>query len=123
MPKGRLPKPYPKTRMNKVERAWIAGIYEGEGCLSQHKRDGQWAIAINMSDEDVINRIKETVGFGKVSRPYAHKNHKLTWYYTIHSRAEIHAFIANILPWLGTRRRENAQRFLDWYETKGHYND
>lgn len=54
--------------MNKANRAWVAGILEGEGCFYAHKRRTKLypRVTINMSDKDVLERFAKYVGFGNV---------------------------------------------------------
>ena len=66
-----------KTSITIAEAAYIAGLFDGEGCVTCKKhptkradRGGkiykQWYIRceINMTDKDVISWLQETLGFG-----------------------------------------------------------
>lgn len=51
--------------MKDVEAAWLAGLFEGEGCISLAGTRVQLSIA--MTDRDVVERFVSMVGYGKVT--------------------------------------------------------
>ena len=62
--------------MNEIEKAWIAGIIDGEGCIFIKKRvrsDGkckfhgyQMGITVGNTDRRMIDRLKFLTGFGSI---------------------------------------------------------
>ena len=73
---------------SKIELAWAAGLWEGEGCFTNHKarnptrKDGYTnciiypCASITMTDKDVLDRFVRIIGFGKVNGPYFDKRGK-----------------------------------------------
>jgi hypothetical protein len=49
-----------------VEIAWAAGLFEGEGCVTEINR--RFALAVKNTDEEVI-RFDEIVGLGRMYGP------------------------------------------------------
>lgn len=90
------------------EIAWLAGLYEGEGCV-QAEPDGKLVVKFKMTDEDVLLRAKDAFGFGCVSGPYKPSGlgKKQTWEWRLTTRKAV-AFLAMIFPWLLARRREQV---------------
>jgi hypothetical protein len=53
-----------------LERAWLAGLLEGEGCFYRAKRRNgatTLGIRLQMTDRDVVERARDALGFGAVS--------------------------------------------------------
>lgn len=64
-----------------VERAWLAGLFEGEGCVSLSRskhvlKDGRRSqsvypvVVMASTDLDIIKKFKRLAGFGRVHGPY-----------------------------------------------------
>lgn len=100
--------------------AWLAGIFEGEGTIrwtkAAPKRDdgshpgGQSLdLSIAMTDEDVLRRVAEIAGVGKVFGPYQPKpeTRKPIFTYKV-TGANGYALIVAIFQWLHSRRKEQA---------------
>jgi hypothetical protein len=97
------------------EIAWAAGLFEGEGTISQisrHRQTLDLQVAINMTDEDVLRRFDEIVGRGKVYGPYLPISHgdrrKPFWRWVAIGDAG-HDVLDLIGPWLFPRRIEQAR--------------
>jgi hypothetical protein len=95
--------------MTDYELGWLAGIFEGEGCVSVTNTSGpsrkqrQWSAIVNMTDEDVVRRFHRTVGIGSV-RPEPHPPHKTSWRWKIARQEDVLNFCALLGPHMGTRR-------------------
>lgn len=96
--------------MNEIDAAWLAGILEGEGCFDVWKATDhakKYArIRIEMTDEDVIQRVKAIVGGGGgVRRVEPRKStHQVTFQYQVVKQPEVAAVLDAIHPWMSTRR-------------------
>lgn len=114
--------------------AWMAGLFEGEGYVqgrprSYTRKDGRefttvgFRLAISMVDEDIIKRFHDLAGVGTCNGPRmspSMKNQPL-WDYRAHG-ADAYALAIAILPWLGSRRREQLQKAINaWLEAPGHW--
>lgn len=92
-----------------LDIAWLAGLYEGEGSLTNppDSRGKHYArMYLSMTDEDVVRRAHEIAGVGQVNGPYMHhRGTKPYWQWGIQRRAHVIQFMQMIYPYLGDRRR------------------
>jgi hypothetical protein len=103
--------------MTDAQIAYIAGLFEGEGCIFCG-RPGRLRLIITMTDEDVVRALPNLTGMGNVppkSRRLPSGKQSYTW---VVGRCDDAAELLRlILPWLGERRSEAAKRALrDWDE-------
>lgn len=114
--------------MKQTDIAWLAGLYEGEGCLflgkriksQKYNRQGeilyQWDIT--STDNDILERACAIIGFGKVINVgKAEKHHKDRYRYRLNSAHEIYKVMKLVYPWLGDRRKQKADDFFKFYES------
>lgn len=94
--------------MTPVEIAWVAGIIEGEGCITGfHKSPISGLLAVKMTDEDVVRRLAEITGVGNVTGPLSGGNRstKPIWAWRITNRKDLARVLLAIAPLMGERRR------------------
>jgi hypothetical protein len=113
--------------------AWAAGILEGEGCFSIHRRKDRsntlnTAIHCEMTDEDIIRRLHAVFKVGTVN---ARKNmsgrkdtraRKATWIWSAQKKADVLEVILRVLPYLGERRAAKAKELMVSIEERGYEN-
>lgn len=93
---------------------WLAGLYEGEGCLSC--TGDTWNITLSMTDEDVVRRAHLSAGVGQVTELSQREEHwKPQWRWTVSKREDVFAVVTALLPYLGKRRSAKVHEFLQWY--------
>ena len=98
------------------EIQWAAGLFEGEGSLS--KGPHAYTFSIEMTDEDVIKHfasIHELTVY-ELNRKTA--TGKTVWRAKVSARDKIFAIVCDFYPYLGARRRETCDQFLQWYAEK-----
>lgn len=93
--------------------AWAAGLFEGEGNTQYSKRAG-YSATLAMTDEPVVRRFGEVMGFGKVYGPYRPRNpkHSEYWAWKVTNRAGVAQLLERLGPWLGARRVEQLEEVL-----------
>lgn len=104
------------------ERAWLAGIFEGEGCFTgkfgngRHKGRSVRA-QVKMSDRDTIEKFQRLIGIGNVKGPYLDGKgiSKPMWAWTANSFEVFQQTICYLWPWLGERRKAKATELLKKY--------
>ena len=96
--------------------AWAAGLFEGEGTITQIKRSRAFfdlQVAMTHTDEDVIRRFDAIVGRGRIYGPYLPPSHgdrrKPFWRWMALGDAG-HEVLELLGPWLLARRRAQARR-------------
>lgn len=101
--------------MTPEETAWLAGLYEGEGTVvwnpprkydNGNRKGASMHLGIGMKDEDIIRRLPEIVGYGKVSVTNQYQTPLFHWRVT--RASEILLVLQVMWPWLGERRRQQA---------------
>ena len=97
--------------VNDIELGWLAGVFEGEGCLSlartYGKRIDRWWAGVVMSDEDVMHRFHQLIGVGTITGPYTRTNRptdKPLWKWQIAAQEDVLNFCALMQPYMGERR-------------------
>lgn len=105
--------------MTELEGAWLAGIIEGEGCLSLHQSKRKYhnspcpCVSITMCDKDVLDRVVGLVG-KKVTGPYGKRlDRKPHYRVSVWGRDAIKV-LQIIRQWLGARRADKADQLLKW---------
>lgn len=100
-----------------IDIAWLAGLVEGEGCISSQK-DKYISLTIRMSDQDVIYKAASIMGT-RVTGPYKTRdNYKPTWLCQVNG-AKAAAWIMTLYALLGSRRKEKAEDVLHLWKKAG----
>ena len=101
-------------RLDKMEIAWAAGLFEGEGCI--HLAVHCPVLQLNMTDEDVVRKFHTVVSCGTVSGPYGprvgDRKTKPYWAWRVSGSEYPQTLIAAFWPHLGIRRRNKAIEVL-----------
>lgn len=92
------------------EIAWAAGLFEGEGSLTQS--GGSLDVRVKMTDEEIVRRFEEVIGYGTVYGPYNYDyrdgiKRKPHWIW-VALRYDALEVLELLWPWLGERRRAQA---------------
>jgi hypothetical protein len=98
-----------------VDRAWVAGLLEGEGCFFLSKA-GRIGISCYMTDVDIINRLKEKTGLGNVAGPFNPPNpkHKPHWRWTVTTRHQAVGLMEELHPLMGDRRKLKIAELIEY---------
>ena len=102
---------------NGYDRAWAAGLFEGEGSITWHTRNTKPGVrlTLKMTDEDTVRRFASIAGEGQVYGPYTDKgrpHQKPHWEWAA-VRASARRVAEWLIPLLGPRRRAR------WEEING----
>lgn len=97
---------------------WMAGLFEGEGCISivKNKRTDipYVRVSLGMTDLDVIERLCRIAGLGAVEHRTMRPNRtKRMYYWRLNQRADIVRFLTAIAPLMGARRQEKIQEAVE----------
>lgn len=104
-----------------TDKAWLAGIIDGEGCITIVKRGNNFvpSVKIANTNELLINKCKEVLSEAGVSFNIRYsdrgerKNAKPAWELAMESRPRVVAALELILPYL-VSKKEQASLVLDW---------
>lgn len=109
--------------------AWAAGLFEGEGCITQAKRkDNKFEyrhLTLEMSDKDIVDKFQNILGCGSIRHRIRtdKPNSKPTWQWNLTNSVQISAILYAIYPWLGIRRRQKALEAIRFLKTKPYKRD
>lgn len=112
--------PTAPLRIDRVELAWAAGFFDGEGSTFVLGRKKHPKISITQAPDPpdgtppkVLDRFYRAVGgIGNVEGPYYEKTGKAKWFYTAHGHEMVQAVIALTWNWLGGVKRDQAANAL-----------
>ena len=95
-----------------MSTAWIAGLYEGEGCIEQTSTYG-FRLTIASTDLDVLKKLQRFVGgtINPLKKYQAH--HKDGWKWRLGDKKSVYNLLEAMMPWLGERRSYDALNALD----------
>ncbi|MEV3895305.1 LAGLIDADG family homing endonuclease [Streptomyces anulatus] len=93
-----------RSVMTPVEAAWVAGLFEGEGCITWTSK-GQAGLAVTSTDYDVIERLALLVGLGSVvAKSPRTEERKPYWIWKVGSQEDFLSVAEQIEPFLLSRR-------------------
>ena len=100
--------------------AWIAGIFEGEGCLYRRTHPkANWTVQLRMTDEDIVHRFANFFNCGSPVRietaPSKQKN-KPVFRWICNKKEDVISVITQMLPYLGDRRAGKVFDCLEDYD-------
>lgn len=110
-------------KISEQQVAWAAGLLEGEGCFSLHKRKdrpGTFSCAIHceMTDEDTVQSLQKVFGVGTVCTRANRMNRKPTYIWSVQRHQDIFDVLLHVLPFLKERRKEKAKELFTFLEEK-----
>jgi hypothetical protein len=99
--------------------AWLAGMYEGEGTLVIHesvvagKSYKRATMRIVSTDFDVLDKVLEVAGMGRITRTYQYAEHHKPWAaWEVRSLGDVQAIVRRLRPFLMARRGARADEVL-----------
>lgn len=101
---------------NREDLAWVAGLFEGEGCIANTHRVP--LLRLGTTDFDVLDHFHAVVGCGRLydmSHTIGHPVWKPAREWQTTTFADTQAIIAAFWPWLGSRRRAKGTEVLGAY--------
>ena len=106
------------TPLSVDEIAYVAGLFEGEGCISIFKRKDsertEVAIHLEMTDEDVVRHYHTLIGVGNLSKRSRRGRRKPTYIVSIYKKQDVKDFLIIMKSWWGSRRTAKAEEALSY---------
>jgi hypothetical protein len=97
--------------------AWMAGLFEGEGCISIHQNKGYCQLQLKSTDEDVLMKFAKLAGTtNKITyyeRPGTLKN---VWMWQTGNRKDVTRILELLFPYFGERRACATLNVFDYYD-------
>lgn len=114
---------------SKIEQAWAAGFFDGEGCTTlttfryqpkDKNRQARLSASLRMSvaqiDRVTLERFMLAVGVGAVRGPYQYKGNRQPHFQWNASAMDVFATLDVLWPYLGEIKRAQAMKRIDEYE-------
>lgn len=121
--------------ISEIDIAWLAGLWEGEGSFSVRLRQKKYKVSttpgsiemkIAMTDEDVIAKVSKLVDKSYFIPNRKTVTGKIVYQLSIGKRETVIQLVKRIIPYLGKRRKEQAEKLLEnhflweeWYKNGG----
>ena len=93
-------------KISKTDAAYIAGFFDGEGCVSMGSSSKHPSISITQKFPNVLHHIYQIVKLGRVRKHYQYTRSTLTHHLTITNRKQMRNFINLILPHILVKKRQ-----------------
>lgn len=106
------------TLRSPLNIAWLAGLFEGEGCawLRESAKTGKrnrFVLQIAMTDEDIVRRAHAIAGVGSVhERTRLTKGGKRVWTWSVTNAEHAAGLAMTIYTFLGSRRQARIRELL-----------
>jgi hypothetical protein len=98
---------------NETDIAWAAGLFEGEGCITQEVSKHAQMLKIVSTDYDVLVKFMSIVGVGRLeSRKKAADHHKDQWQWRVQDAQGITLVLEMLMPHFCLRRYQKAEEML-----------
>ena len=104
-------RPLPNA-ISEVDIAWLAGIIDGDGCISvvkvgtKEKRGFRARVVVGNTSFTMIERIYDLVGFGYVNKfKTNNNNHKDVYQWVLQSQRAA-SFLATVYPYLVVKQKQ-----------------
>ena len=107
--------------MNQLERAWAAGLFDGEGSFyCFHARNGNYypQVSVGQAHREVLDRFQEAVGVGKVYGPYqpgSRLGTKIWWQYHAHGFDKVTHVLDVLRPYLSSVKVAQGEQAITKY--------
>lgn len=100
--------------MTDTERAWLAGLLEGEGCFTTTgKARAYGAVYLVSTDKDVVERAASLMDCNVHKLKHTSVVSVKSQYRAVVQGRKAGRVIEAVLPWLGARRAARAQEILN----------
>ena len=98
---------------NKIELAWAAGFFDGEGSVYTTKQP-QILACVYQNTPEPLERFREVVGFGKIYGPYQTATMP-RYYWQVGTFGEAQQTFVLLYPYIGFQKREQFLKCLRKY--------
>lgn len=114
--------------ISETDRAWLAGLVEGEGCFTCNRKSKSNlryadcpAFAMAMTDLDIVQRAQAVTGLGLIKGPYTKGRSKPIYYWYVSKAHEASALALWLYPYLGERRRSRIRELVEPWMALDHF--
>lgn len=98
--------------MTDFEVGWVAGILDGEGCLSiccdLRKRGNYYIpqVIVNNTDKRMLDVLYKLTSFGHVTKRTKYTHQKQSWTWQVRRLSDIAVLLIEVYPYLVTKKEQ-----------------
>lgn len=91
---------------DEVNKAWLAGVLDSEGCISIRgvTSKGSWRVEISNINKEFINKVLNLTRCGSINKSKGTNHIVYTW--EVVRKSDIHYILKYILPYLIVKRKK-----------------
>lgn len=99
--------------MRRTDLAWLAGLWEGEGCFmtGPPSRPHKPVIRLHMTDRDVVERAAHLMQVSVLKLKRRRSHYKVSYLISLRSVRAVE-WMKKLRPWMGARRKTQIDRAL-----------
>lgn len=103
------------NKLTETERAYIAGFFDGEGCVNWRTDNRRARLIITQKDRAQLEAIHEMTGIGRLrAQPHSGKVGETYYRYEIGAQREVVQFVRAILPYAILKRPKLREVLRPW---------
>lgn len=104
-----------------TERAWTAGIIDGDGCITMTPMGGgrrrKPVVVVDSTDMEILEELLRLWGGGLVAKRKAREHHRQAWSWRLYGADNIIAMLQWVVPYMRcATKRQRAELLLDRYK-------
>lgn len=103
---------YEYVMATRDEWAWLAGLFEGEGCILLTAKNSV-TLTVKMTDLDVLERAARVAEAGSFMAPVDREGTKRLFTWQVSCSDDAERLLNEMLPWFGERRSSRALAALE----------
>lgn len=115
-------------KLTETDLAYIAGIFDGEGCIGYYRTSKTGTpyyhalVNITMTEGMLVNKLPELFGFGKVSihKAKPDQNRRTAYQWQVGHKKQVQKFLESIRPYL-VGKADQADVVLDLFKDEEKY--
>ena len=105
-----------------LERAWVAGIMDGDGCITLSLGANKYRrplVVVDNTDREILAELQRLYGGALVAKRLTREHHRQCWSWRIYGSTKIIAFLAEIVPYMHCDIKVQRARMLldEWKKT------
>lgn len=114
---------------SETDKAWVAGLIDGDGCLSLSTGNSSFRkpiLVVDNTDMEILDELKRLYGGGLVKKRRREDHHRQAWSWRVYGASQIIALLVDVLPYMHCpSKRARAWMLVEEYRDvtprNGHY--
>ena len=106
---------------SKIERAWVAGMIDADGCVTMCKSGPSSyrrpIVVVDNTDHEILDELQRLYGGSLVKKRRDKEHHRQCWSWRLYGANIVLAFLKEIVPFMHCKvKRDRAQLLLKSYK-------